>query len=348
MKKIIHLDMDAFFAAVEMRDRPHLAKIPMAIGGGKRGVISTCNYKAREFGVRSGMSTVEAKKLCPHLTFIKPQFAKYKEVSQEVIGILERYTPLIEQVSIDEAYLDVTDSEECHRSATLLAQKIRNEIYMRTKLTASAGIAPNKLLAKIASDLNKPNGQFTIAPHEVEEFIKKIELKKIPGVGKVLNEKLLAHGLITCEDLQQLSLIELNDLCGKFGTNLFSYCRGIDDREVQTFYERKSVGVERTYLEDLTNLEEMKAKVAELIDELKKDLLKHSDRKIKNIHVKIKYNDFKVTTIERTLPFKDQHFFDLFEERYLQDLRPVRLLGVGVKLYPTDFEDQQLTLPLSV
>lgn len=337
--------MDAFFAAVEMRDRPELAKVPMAIGGGTRGVISTCNYKAREFGVRSAMSTVAAKKLCPQLVFVKPQFSKYKEVSQQVIAILEKYTPLIEQVSIDEAYLDVTDSLECNGSATLLAQKIRQEIYDVTKLTASAGIAPNKLLAKIASDLNKPNGQFTITPQEVEEFIKKIELKKIPGVGKVLNEKLQAQDLKTCADLQRISLIELNDLCGKFGTTLYYFCRGVDHREVQTFYERKSVGVERTYLEDLTNIEEMKAKLAELIDELKKDLIKYHDRKIKSIHVKIKYNDFKSTTIERTLPLHDQHFFDLFEERYFQDLRPVRLLGVGAKLQPTDFEDQQLSFP---
>jgi len=338
--------MDAFFAAVEIRERPELAHVPVAIGGGMRGVISTCNYKAREFGVRSAMSTHMAKKLCPQLIFIRPQFSKYKEASSRVFEILEKYTPLIERVSIDEAYLDVTESHLYHQSATLLAKKIRDEIFEQTQLTASAGIAPNKLLAKIASDYNKPNGQFTVAPHEVSNFIKKVELKKIWGVGKVLNEKLKSLGLITCEDLQKKSLIELNDICGRFGDTLFNYCRGEDDREVEVYYERKSVGVERTFLNDLTTLEEMKTKLAEILDELKKDLLRYPDRKIKNIHIKIKYNDFKSTTIERSLPFFDEHFFNLFEERYFEDIRPVRLLGAGVKFFSTETEEAQLSLPI--
>lgn len=339
--------MDAFFAAVEMRDNPQLMKVPMAIGGGKRGVISTCNYKAREFGVRSAMSTMAAKKLCPSLVFVKPHFAKYKEASQAVFSILEKYTSLIEPVSIDEAYLDVSASEACSNSATLLAKKIREEIFQETKLTASAGIAPNKLLAKIASDYHKPNGQFTVAPHQITDFISQVELKKIWGVGRVLTEKFKSLGLITCQDLQQCSLIELNNICGRFGDTLYYYCRGIDEREVETYYERKSVGVERTFIYDLLSAEEMKMKLAELIDELKKDLTRYPDRKIKNIHVKIKYNDFKSTTIERNLPLLDQHFFELFEERYTEDIRPVRLLGVGVKFFSTENEEGQLLLPFS-
>lgn len=341
--------MDAFFASVEIRERPELKNIPIAIGGGKRGVISTCNYKAREFGVRSAMSTVQVKKLCPHIKFIQGHHSKYRQASQEVFAIVEKYTDLIEQVSIDEAYLDVTHSVECGNSATLLAQKIRNEIFEKTKLTASAGIAPNKLLAKIASDYNKPNGQFTVAPHQVSDFIKKIELKRIGGVGRVLNERLLSFNLRTCEDLQKLSLDELHQICGKFGDSLYLYCRGIDYREVQTEYERKSVGVERTFLNDLTSPLEMKTQMVKLITELKDDLKRYSDRKIKNIHVKIKYSDFKSTTIERNLPVEDQNFFDLFEERYSEDPRAVRLLGVGVKLYSTEthHEDAQLSFPFS-
>lgn len=339
--------MDAFFASVEIRERPELKNIPIAIGGGKRGVISTCNYKAREFGVRSAMSTVQVKKLCPHIKFIQGHHSKYREASQEVFAIVEKYTDLIEQVSIDEAYLDVTHSLLFGNSATLLAQKIREEIFEKTKLTASAGIAPNKLLAKIASDYNKPNGQFTVAPHQVNDFIKTIELKRIGGVGKVLDEKLKNLGLITCEDLQKLSHDDLHQICGKFGDSLYLYCRGIDYREVVTEYERKSVGVERTFLTDLNCSLEMKTELVKLITELKEDLKRYEDRKIKNIHVKIKYSDFKSTTIERSLPVEEENFFQLFEERFSEDPRAVRLLGVGVKLYANEAQDldHQLALP---
>lgn len=339
--------MDAFFAAVEIRDRPALTHLPVAIGGGERGVISTCNYKAREFGVRSAMSTYAAKKLCPGLKFITPNFTKYKKASQAVFNILEKYTPLIEPISIDEAFLDVTSNLEYSNSATLLAKKIREEIFQETGLTASAGIAPNKLLAKIASDYNKPNGQFTVSPEDAADFIAQVPLQKIWGVGRVLSEKFKNMGLVTCKDLQELDLHELSHLCGRFGVTLYSFCRGIDQREVQTEYERKSVGVERTFIKDLTEMSVMRAKLAELIDELKSDLLRYPERRIKNIHVKIKYNDFQSTTIERNLSLIDQNFFNLFEERYIQEIRPVRLLGVGVKFYPTEIgEGGQLPLPL--
>ena len=342
--------MDAFFASVEIRERPELKNIPIAIGGGKRGVISTCNYKAREFGVRSAMSTVQVKKLCPHIKFIQGHHSKYRQASQEVFAIVEKYTDLIEQVSIDEAYLDVTHSHLFGNSATLLAQKIREEIFEKTKLTASAGIAPNKLLAKIASDYNKPNGQFTVAPHQVSDFIKKIELKRIGGVGKVLDEKLKNLGFITCEDLQKLSHDDLHQICGKFGDSLYLYCRGIDYREVVTEYERKSVGVERTFLTDLNSSLEMKTELVKLITELKEDLKRYEDRKIKNIHVKIKYSDFKSTTIERSLPLEEDNFFQLFEERFSEDPRAVRLLGVGVKLFSNEVQDldHQLALPFTL
>ncbi|MCF7099142.1 DNA polymerase IV, partial [Klebsiella variicola] len=217
MRKIIHVDMDCFFAAVEMRDNPALRDIPIAIGGSRvqRGVISTANYPARKFGVRSAMPTATALKLCPHLTLLPGRFDAYKEASNHIREIFSRYTSLIEPLSLDEAYLDVSDSVHCQGSATLMAQEIRETIHRELNLTASAGIAPVKFLAKIASDLNKPNGQFVIAPHQVAEFVKTLPLSKIPGVGKVSAAKLESMGLRTCEDVQNSDLAMLLKRFGK-------------------------------------------------------------------------------------------------------------------------------------
>lgn len=223
MRKIIHVDMDCFFAAVEMRDNPALRDIPIAIGGSRerRGVISTANYPARKFGVRSAMPTGMALKLCPHLTLLPGRYEAYKEASRQIQAIFSRYTSLIEPLSLDEAYLDVTDSTHCHGSATLIAQEIRQTIFTELQLTASAGIAPVKFLAKIASDLNKPNGQYVITPADVPEFLRTLPLGKIPGVGKVSAAKLEAMGLRTCEDVQKYDppccsnvLVSLVACCG--------------------------------------------------------------------------------------------------------------------------------------
>lgn len=223
MRKIIHVDMDCFFAAVEMRDNPALRDIPIAIGGSRvqRGVISTANYPARKFGVRSAMPTATALKLCPHLTLLPGRFDAYKEASNHIREIFSRYTSLIEPLSLDEAYLDVSDSVHCQGSATLMAQEIRETIHRELNLTASAGIAPVKFLAKIASDLNKPNGQFVIAPHQVAEFVKTLPLAKIPGVGKVSAAKLESMGLRTCADVQNSDLAMLLKRFGKFGRILW-------------------------------------------------------------------------------------------------------------------------------
>ena len=334
MRKIIHIDMDAFFASVEMRDNPALRNVPMAVGGSsdRRGVISTSNYLARKFGVKSAMPTKTALKLCPQLILVRGSYKKYTEASDIVMEILHEYSDLVQQVSIDEAYIDVTDCELFQNSATLIAEDIRKKIFERTGgLTASAGIAPNKLLAKLASDMNKPNGKFTVAPSQVTDFISKIPVERIPGIGKVSAKYFHEMGLKTCLDLQKFTRSDMIHYFGKFGETLFDYCRGEDDREIVLEYERKSLGTENTFAKDIDDFELMKSEVLKMIAEVKESLTHYEDRTIKNLHVKIKYFDFKQTTIERKLPFNEENFMMLLEERWYQDPRPVRLLGVGVK-----------------
>ena len=338
MRKIIHIDMDAFFAAVEMRDNPALRHVPMAVGGSKdrRGVISTSNYEARKYGIRSAMATAHALKLCPHLVLVPGQMSKYKEVSEQVFEIFHEYTDLVEGLSWDEAYLDVTDSPLFYNSATLIAQDIRKKIFERTGgLTASAGIAPNKLLAKLASDYRKPNGQFTVSPEQVDDFIKTVPIERIWGVGKVTASHMHDLGIKTCLDLQAHTRSDLIYHFGKFGDALYDFCRGQDEREVETEHERKSLGTEETFAKDILNYDEMKEHILRMVQELRTDLSRYDGREIKNLHVKIKYFDFKQTTIERQMPFSEENFLYLLEERWTQDPRPVRLLGVGVKFEDT-------------
>lgn len=346
MRKIIHIDMDAFFASVEMRDNPALRNVPMAVGGSsdRRGVIATSNYEARKYGVRSAMATAHALKLCPHLVLVRGRMQKYKEASDIVFEIFHEYTDLVQGLSLDEAYLDVTDCPLFNNSATLIAEDIRKQIEIRTNgLTASAGIGPSKLIAKLGCEIKKPNGQFTISPNQVDEFIKQVPIEKLWGVGKVTAKHMHDMGIKTCLDMQQYTRSEMIHHFGKFGDALFDFCRGIDEREVETEYERKSLGTEETFSKDINNYDEMKEHVARMVQEVKDSLSEYEDRTVKNLHVKIKYFDFKVTTIERQMPFSEENFLYLLEERWTQDPRPVRLLGVGVK-----FEDEkELTqLPL--
>ncbi len=346
MRKIIHIDMDAFFAAVEMRDNPALRNVPMAVGGSsdRRGVISTSNYEARKYGVRSAMATAHALKLCPQLVLVRGSFSKYKEASAIVFEVFHEYSDKVEGLSLDEAYIDVTDCPLFNNSATLIAQEIRQKIFERTGgLTASAGIASNKLLAKMGSDLRKPNGQFTITPASVDEFIRPVLIERIHGVGKVTASALHELGVRTCGDLQRYQRSELVHHFGKFGDALFDYCRGHDERSVETEHERKSLGSEETFAQDVASFEEMKGHLLRICEDVQGALTKYSDRTVKNLFVKIKYPDFKVTTIERAMPMSTENFLYLLEERWGQDPRPVRLLGAGVK-----FEDTVpvLQLPL--
>ena len=348
MRKIIHIDMDCFFAAVEMRDNPALRDIPIAIGGSRlqRGVISTANYPARKFGVRSAMPTGMALKLCPHLTLLPGRFEAYREASNHIREIFSRYTSLIEPLSLDEAYLDVSASPHCHGSATLMAQEIRQTIFNELSLTASAGVAPVKFLAKIASDLNKPNGQFVLTPDEVPGFLKTLPLGKIPGVGKVSAAKLESMGLRTCEDVQNSDLAMLLKRFGKFGRILWERSHGIDEREIHNDRQRKSIGVERTLEEDIHEWADCEAIVERLYPELERRLAKvRPDLRIARQGIKLKFNDFQQTTQEHVWPklTKDDLLataYQSWQERRAG--RGVRLVGLHVTLLDPQLERQLL------
>ncbi|PKE27857.1 DNA polymerase IV [Rahnella sp. AA] len=352
MRKIIHVDMDCFFAAVEMRDDPSLRDIPIAIGGSRdrRGVISTANYPARKFGVHSAMPTGMALKLCPHLKVIPGRMEAYKEASNHIREIFARYTPLIEPLSLDEAYLDVSESTQCNGSATLIAAEIRQAIFDEINLTASAGIAPIKFLAKIASDLNKPNGQFVITPDNVEAFLQNLPLSKIPGVGKVTAQRLQEQGLVTCGDVQRYDLARLLKRFGKFGRVLWERCQGIDEREISPERLRKSVGVERTLAEDIHSWEECVALIERLYPELQTRLSRVSPNlRIARQGVKLKFHDFQQTTQEHIWPeLNKADLLKVAREAWEQRRggRGVRLVGLHVTLQDPQIE-RQLLLDLS-
>ena len=334
-RKIIHVDMDCFYAAIEMRDDPLLRGAAVAVGGSpdKRGVIATCNYEARSYGVHSAMASAHAKRLCPNLIIVPPNFDKYRHDSKVIRSIFAKYTSLIEPLSLDEAFLDVSDSTEYKGSATYIAQAIRHDIYQELKLTASAGIAPNKFLAKVASDWEKPNGQFVIHPDAVNGFIVELPVKKIPGVGKKTSEKLHNMGVYTCADLQQLELLELTRKFGAFGQSLYYLSRGIDDRPVITHYPRKSLSVENTYDKDLYTLEDCLAEVPQLLSTLKQRLARSKvDAPVNKMFVKLKFSDFSATTVERTsFGVNDDLFYELMDEGFHRRDKSVRLLGLGVR-----------------
>lgn len=348
MRKIIHVDMDCFFAAVEMRDNPALRDVPLAIGGStqRRGVISTANYPARKYGVHSAMATATALKLCPHLTLLPGRFDAYKEASNHIREIFSRYTALIEPLSLDEAYLDVSDSPHCYGSATLMAREIRQAISDELDLTASAGIAPVKFLAKIASDLNKPNGQYVITPEEVPAFLETLSLAKIPGVGKVTAGKLESLGLRTCADVQKTDLASLLKRFGKFGRVIWERSQGIDERQISSDRQRKSVGVERTLAEDIHEWADCEAIIEQLYPELERRLKKERpDLLIARQGIKLKFNDFQQTTQEHVWPQLNKD--DLiatarktWDER--RGGRGVRLVGLHVTLLDPQLERQLL------
>ncbi|WP_086983274.1 DNA polymerase IV [Vibrio aphrogenes] len=345
-RKIIHVDMDCFYAAVEMRDYPQYREIPFAVGGDskQRGVISTCNYVARQYGVRSALSTAKAYQLCPQLTVIPGRMELYKQVSTQIREIFSRYTHKIEPLSLDEAYLDVTDSHILHGSATLIAQSIRSDIERELNLTASAGVAPLKFLAKIASDMNKPNGLTVITPDKVQQTIDNLPLEKIPGVGKVSIEKLHQAGLYTCLDVRQYSYPELLRQFGLQGASLWKKSHGIDHREVVVERQRKSIGVERTFNENIHSFEQCWQVIAQqLLPELERRLCKASPNKqIMKQGIKVKFADFQQTTIEHNFQvFNAEDFYPLLKEvLQRQKGREIRLLGVNVMLKPAELARQ--------
>lgn len=348
MKKIIHVDMDCFYAAVEMRDFPQYRNIPLAVGGdGPRSVLCTCNYEAREFGVRSAMPAAKAKQLCPTLTIVQGRMEVYKEVSSHIREIFSRYTNLIEPLSLDEAFLDVSDCDAFGGSATLIAQQIRADIFNELNLTASAGVAPNKFIAKIASDENKPNGQCVVSPDKVAEFVHCLSLKKIPGIGPKTFHKLQQAGFSTCADVRASSVTHLSPVVGKFANSLFQRAHGIDNRALEVSRQRKSLAIETTLMEDLYSEAQCLSVIENLYDKLLFRLDKVNDRKIVRQGIKLKFSDFNQTTVEQQSEVCDhQTFNDLLLKAFNRsNSRGIRLVGLTLGFGEPDNESNQPNQP---
>ena len=340
-RKIIHVDMDAFYASVEQLDNPELRGKPLAVGGSEiRGVVSAASYEARKFGVRSAMSGVQARKNCPNLIFVPPRFERYKEISKHIRKIFYDYTDLVEPLSLDEAYLDVTENKKGNPSATLIAQEIRERIFDELGLTASAGISVNKFVAKIASDYNKPNGQKTINPEEVVSFLERLDVKKFYGIGKVTTEKMYQHGIFTGKDLKAKSYEYLEEHFGKSGAQYYNIVRGIHNSEVKPNRTTKSVAAEHTFNENLTSEVFMSERLERIAKELEKRLKKYSISG-KTVTLKIKYSDFTTQTRSKTLPYfisdKGLLFETAKELLYQERMKEsVRLLGISLNNLNTE------------
>ncbi|MFT4673330.1 MAG: DNA polymerase-4 [Patiriisocius sp.] len=335
MRKIIHVDMDAFYASVAQLDDPSLAGKAIAVGGGgKRGVVSAASYEARKFGVRSAMAGALAIKLCPHLIFVKSDFDRYREISDKVRAVFFEYTDLVEPLSLDEAYLDVTQNKKGNPSASLIAQEIRAKIKERTGLNASAGISVNKFVAKIASDYNKPNGQKTVPPEDVLDFVAALDIKKFYGVGKVMKEKMYRFGIYTGFDLKAKSLEFLEENFGKSGPFYFHIVRGIHDSKVSPQRTRKSLAAERTFGENISSELYMLERLEYIAEEVERRLKKNKVAG-KTITLKIKYSDFTLQTRSKTLPLYVatkallmEHVTELLYQEKMKN--SVRLLGISL------------------
>jgi DNA polymerase-4 len=340
-RKIIHVDMDAFYASVEQMDNPILRGKPIAVGGNEiRGVICAASYEARKFGVRSALSGALAKKYCPELIFVKPRFDRYKEISNQIRKIFYEYTDLVEPLSLDEAYLDVTYNKKGNPSASLLAQEIRLRIQNETGLTASAGISINKFVAKIASDYNKPNGQKTVNPEEVIPFLEELAIRKFYGVGKVTTEKMYQLGIFTGLDLKNKSLEFLEKHFGKSGAFYFNVVRGIHNSEVKPDRIAKSVAAEHTFDENLSSEVFMEERLEKIAIELERRLRKYKIAG-KTITLKIKYSDFTQQTRSKTFPyFISDHsiLLEVARELLYQERmkNSVRLLGISLSNLNTE------------
>ncbi|MGB5203870.1 MAG: DNA polymerase IV [Eudoraea sp.] len=344
LRKIIHVDMDAFYASVEQLDNSELRGKPVAVGGSeKRGVVSAASYEARKYGVKSAMSGYMARQNCPHIIFVKPRFYRYKEVSQQIRKIFLEYTDLVEPLSLDEAYLDVTMNKKGNPSASLIAQEIRQRIFNELGLTASAGISINKFVAKIASDYNKPNGQKTVNPEEVFQFLEDLEIRKFYGVGKVTADKMYKLGIFTGKDLKNKSLEFLEEHFGKSGAHYYHVVRGIHNSAVKAERIPKSVGAERTFSENLSSEIFMLERLDHIAKELE-DRLKKSEIAGKTITLKIKYSDFSLQTRSKTLPYfiagKDLILETAKELLYQEKMEnSVRLLGISLANLNTDIRE---------
>jgi DNA polymerase-4 len=337
-RKIIHIDMDAFYAAIEQRDFPQYRGKPLIVGGSpsQRGVVATCNYEARKYGIHSAMAASRAYKLCPQAVFLKPRFEVYKEVSQQIRKIFFIYSNLVEPLSLDEAYLDVSDCSKCHGSATWIAKEIKQKIFEEVNLSASAGVSYNKFLAKIASDYQKPNGLKVILPAEGKDFVEKLKIRKFFGVGKATEAKLHRLNIYTGGDLKRHSLADLKVHFGKFSEYLYYAARAIDNRPVEPSRRRKSISKETTFVQDLLDLEQMKVVLKNLAIQIF-SWQKKNDMFAKTMTLKVKYSNFQVIT--RSYSLSDETYNSLQKmleitpqliQKTKMGEKKVRLLGLGL------------------
>lgn len=354
MRKILHVDADCFFAAVEVLDNPRLAGRPIAVGGdpSRRGVIATCSYEARKSGVRSAMASAYALRLCPDLHIIKPNFHRYKQVSQAMHHIFAHYSDTVEPLSLDEAYLDVTQSDCLHGSATWIAQALQAQIHKELGITVSAGVAPIKFLAKVASDWRKPNGFYAVCPDAVEDFVAQLPVGRLPGVGPATVQRLNRFGLYWCRDIRKLGLEAMQLHFGAFGRQLYDRACGRDESRVEALRPRKSLSVERTYAQDRSP-EQLSAVVPELLRDLQTRFEPLVEQyKPYKYFVKLKFSDFTQTTLETTLPSlttvpSADDFLCLLHAAWMRCRKPVRLAGLGLRFYsPPDGGLQQRQLNL--
>lgn len=341
-RQIIHIDADCFFAALEMRDDPTLRNLPIAVGGSpaRRGVISTCNYPARRFGVRSAMASAQALTLCPGLRILPHRMEVYQQASMVMRSVFADYTDLIEPLSLDEAFLDVGGLSS--GSAAAVATEIRTRIVTELGITVSAGVAPNKFIAKVASDWQKPDGQTVISPAEVDGFVRRLPIARVHGIGRVTAARLRQVGLQTCGDLRELALDELRTLFGSSAERIYDLCRGVDERPVRTYRRRKSLSVEHTYADDLPGEDSCLLQLPELLDELTSRLqrLGPEYEVVKSV-VKMKFRDFTSTTVEHAAQVVSlEDYQSLCRQAWLRQLQPVRLLGLGVRFREPEMQVQ--------
>ncbi len=354
VRKIIHVDMDCFYAAVEEKYNPKLKGLPMAVGGppDSRAVICTANYEARKFGVKAAIPSSRAVRLCPQLVLVRPNFELYRKESRKVREIFQRFTSLVQPLSLDEAYLDVSDCTEFKGSATLIAQEIRRQILDETQLTASAGIAPNKFLAKIASDWNKPNGQYVIRPQDIEAFMPPLKIEKIWGVGKVTAAKMHQMNLHTCGDIQKLAMIDLIRMFGATrAQELYDLSRGLDERPVRVDQERKSLSVEETFNRDIADLKDILKELPALYEDWFRRMERSGDQdRIRGASIKIKYHDFKGCTHEESMTRMPtlEDFERLVRAAWEKRGEAIRLLGVGVRLQSSETSEDSAQLKFAV
>jgi DNA polymerase-4 len=335
-RKIIHVDMDAFFASVEIRDCPALADQCVAVGGApeRRGVIATCNYAARAQGIHAAMSSKRAMTLCPDLQIIPTNMPKYKAASQAIHQIFQRYSPMVEAVGLDEAYLDVTEATACQGVAAEIAQEICQAILEEVGLAASAGVSVNKMLAKMASARNKPKGLCVIKPHQIQDFMRRLPVAQLPGVGPVRQRELSAMGIETCGDLQRFSRAVLLTQWGRFGETLYAYARGMDDRPVLADRVRRAVSIETTFAHDIGSISELQPLMAKLRTGLMARIETLGvEEAIRGVFVKVKFSDFKQTTAECSTAYLAPSVIDALMKRARErHTQGVRLLGLGVRL----------------